>query len=337
MTNKQNYIIKLVAITFTLLLFVFSFNSYATVAGKDTIRFSDRSWDSIQVHNRIAGFIIKHGYGLDVEYIPGETTSLLTGLMRGDVDVDMESWTENSQEIFNKGMESGKMVDLGSNFPDSWQGWLVPTFVIKGDSKRGVKPMAPGLKSVFDMLKYWELFKDPEDPGKGRFYNSIPGWMVTKINEEKLTSYGLDKYFTNFIPGSDAALSGSMIAAYKKGKPWFGYYWAPTWVLGKLDMTPLEEPPYSEEVWNKNKACAMMSVKVNITVNASMLKRAPKVVEFLRKYETTIDMNNKVLAYMQDAKSNTEDAAIWFLKNYENVWTGWVPQDIVKKVKAALP
>lgn len=196
--------------------------------------------------------------------------------------------------------------------------------------------MAPGLKSVFDMPKYWELFKDPEEPSKGRFYNSIPGWTVTKINDEKLKAYGLDKHFTNFIPGSDAALSGSMIAAYKKGKPWFGYYWAPTWILGKLEMTPLEEPPYSEEVWKKNKACAMMSVQVNITVNASMLKRAPKVVEFLRNYETTTGLNNQFLAYMQDTKCSTEGAAIWFLKNYEDLWGGWVPTGVAKKVKAAM-
>ena len=336
MRQKWNHLIKISMVFVAITIFLLPLNSYAGKTAKDTIRFSDRSWDSIQVHNRIAGFIIKHGYGLDVEFIPGETTSLLTGLIRGDVDVDMESWTENSQEIFNKGIKSGKMVDLGSNYPDSWQGWLVPSFVIKGDSKRGIKPMAPGLKSVFDMPKYWKLFKDPEDPGKGRFYNSIPGWTVTKINEEKFKAYGLDKYFTNFIPGSDAALSGSMIAAYKKGKPWFGYYWAPTWILGKLDMTPLEEPPYSEEVWKKNKACAMMPVRVNITVNVSLLKRAPNVVEFLRNYETTTHLNNKFLAYMQETKGSTEDAARWFLKNNDNLWVKWVPSDVAKKIKAAL-
>lgn len=336
MRQKWHQLIKISMVFVAITIFLLPLNVYAGRTAKDTIRFSDRSWDSIQVHNRIAGFIIKHGYGFDIEFIPGETTSLLTGLIRGDVDVDMESWTENSQEIFNKGMKSGKMVDLGSNFPDSWQGWLVPTFVIKGDSKRGIKPMAPDLKSVFDMPKYWELFKDPEDPSKGRFYNSIPGWTVTKINEEKFKAYGLDKYFTNFIPGSDAALSGSMIAAYKKGKPWFGYYWAPTWILGKLDMTPLEEPPYSEEVWKKNKACAMMPVKVNITVNVSLLKRVPKVVEFLRNYETTTPLNNQFLAYMQETKCSTEDAALWFLKNNDNLWIKWVPSNVAKKIKAAL-
>ena len=84
-------------------------------------------------------------------------------------------------------IKSGKMLDLGANYPDSWQGWLVPTYMIKGDTERGIKPLIPNVKSVSDMAGCWEIFKDPEDPSKGRFYNSIPGWGVTKLNEEKLS------------------------------------------------------------------------------------------------------------------------------------------------------
>ncbi len=306
------------------------------VAAKKAIRFADLSWDSVQVHNRIAGFIIKHGYGFDVEYMPGETIPMVTGLQRGDLDVNMESWTENIQEIYDKGIKNGTMLDLGPNYPDSWQGWLVPTYVIKGDKKRGIEPMAPGLKSVFDLPKYWKVFQDPENPSKGRFLNSIPGWKVTEINSAKLKAYGLDKYYTDFIPGSDAALAGSMASAVKRGKPWVGYYWAPTWILGKLDMTALEEPPFDEKTWNTTKKCAFKSVQVNVLVNSKLPERAPGVVEMLKKYETTTALNNEILAFMQDTKGQAEDGAMWFLKNKENRWTQWVPADVAEKVKKAL-
>jgi glycine betaine/proline transport system substrate-binding protein len=305
-------------------------------ASKKPIVFADKSWDSVQVHNRIAGFILEKGFGYEVDYMQGETAPLVTGLMRGDIDVDMESWTQNIQELYDKGIQSGTIIDLGPNYPDSWQGWLVPTYVIKGDPERGIKPMAPDLKSVFDMPKYWKIFKDPEEPGKGRFYNSIPGWGVTKINEEKIKAYGLEKHYTTFLPGSDAALSGSMAAAYKKGKPWFGYYWEPTWVLGKFDMTALEEPPFDQKIWDANKGCAFRSVDVNILVNSKLPERAPDAVAFLKKYEATAAICNKFLAYMQDSKASRKEAAIWFLKNYESVWTSWVTPDVAAKVKAAL-
>jgi glycine betaine/proline transport system substrate-binding protein len=337
MIRKQNYIIKLAGIVFVFLVFVFSLSPYAGAASKKTLVIADLNWDSAQVHNRIAAFIIEKGYGYKVEYTPGGTIPLWAGLERGDIDINMECWVENQQEAHDKAVAAGKVVDLGSNFPDSWQGWLVPTYVIKGDAKRGIKAMAPDLKTIDDMKKYWELFKDPEDPKKGRFYSCIPGWECQKINEAKFKSYGLDKYYNIFLPGSDAALNGSMAAAYKKGQTWFGYYWAPTWVLGMMDMTPIKEPSYDKKVWDANYACAYPSVKVNIVVNAGLQEKAPEIVGFLKNYETTQAMANKFLAYMQENKADTQAAAMWFLKNYEDVWTGWVPQDISKRVKAALP
>jgi ABC-type proline/glycine betaine transport system substrate-binding protein len=61
-------------------------------AGKQTVVFGDLSWDSAQVNNRIAAFIMAHGYGYEVEYIPGDTITILQGLSAGDVDVNMEIW-----------------------------------------------------------------------------------------------------------------------------------------------------------------------------------------------------------------------------------------------------
>jgi glycine betaine/proline transport system substrate-binding protein len=314
------------------------FLSFGTaLAQEKKVKIADHGWDSGQVHARVAKFIVENGLGYQVELVVGDTNILMAGIRQGDVEVIMESWTENIQKAYDEGVAEGSIIDLGSNFPDSWQGFLVPTYVIKGDPERGIKPLAPDLKSVSDMPKYAKLFQDPEEPSKGRFYSCIPGWGCEKINREKIKTYGLDKTYNIFVPGSDAALLSSMVAAYKKGQPWFGYYWAPTWPLGKYDMTPLEEPPFDKEVWEKNKGCAYPSVQVNILVHSSLPKKAPEVVEFLKKYETTQEMANKVLSYMQDNKAKADKGAIWFLKNYESVWAKWIPEDVAKKVKAALP
>jgi glycine betaine/proline transport system substrate-binding protein len=250
----------------------------------------------------------------------------------------MELWVETMVDVYVDAIDSGEVVDLGTNFPDSWQGWLVPTYMIEGDPARGIEATAPDLKSVFDLPQYWELFQDPEDPSKGRFYSCVPGWECEKINETKFAAYGLNDTYNIFPPGSDVALATSMIAAYEKGEPWLGYYWEPTWLLGKVgDMTRLEEPPYDKEIWDTTRACAYPSGAVDIVVHASLLERAPEVVELLRNYETTTAMNNKVLAYMQESEADAAEAAIWFLKEYESVWTTWVPPEVGSKVKAALP
>ncbi|MGD8970839.1 MAG: ABC transporter substrate-binding protein [Desulfobacterales bacterium] len=315
--------------------------------GKKPIIFADFGWDSAQVHNRIAGFIIKHGLGYEVKYVQGETIMLNTALIeaRGSQapNVNMETWTENWQELYDKGRKLGQdpdspkgFIHLGANFPNSVQGFYVPTYLIKGDAKRGIEPMAPKLKSVEDIKKYWELFKDPEDPSKGRFYSCIPGWSCALVNEKKIEAYGLDEYFNVMQPGSGPALAASMESAYKRGKPWFGYYWAPTWVMGKLDMTMLEEPEFDKEIWETTKACEYPSVKCDIIVHKDLLNWAPDVVAFLKNYETTLQLNNEFLAYMQDTKSSTEETAVWWLKKYEGKLTAWVPAEAATKVKAAL-
>jgi glycine betaine/proline transport system substrate-binding protein len=348
MLNSRKSGHRVLLVILSAFIFLFFAGGMATAASKKTIVFADFGWDSAQVHNRIASFIVKNGLGYKTKFVAGETIMLNTALIKakgGEAPhVNMETWTENWQDLYDQGIAKGKdpntnegFIELGANFPNSVQGWYVPTYMIKGDAKRGIKATAPGLKSVSDMPKYWELFKDPEDPSKGRFYSCIPGWSCATINNKKFEVYGTKKYYNILEPGSGAALAASMEAAYKRGKPWIGYYWAPTWVLGKLDMTQLEEPPFDKGIFETTAACGYPAVKCDIIVHKKLPEWAPDVVEFLKKYETTLDINNKFLAYMQDSKSSTEKTAVWFLKNYESLWTTWVPADVAKKVKAALP
>ena len=171
---------------------------------KKTIIFADFGWDSAQVHNRIAGFIVEKGLGYPVKYVQGETIMLNTALIQakgGETpNVTMETWTENWQQLYDEGLAKGKdpntnegFINLGANFPNSVQGWYVPRYVVEGDPDRGIKPMAPDLKSVFDLPKYWKLFKDPEDPSKGIFYSCIPGWSCAMVNEKKFKAYDIEK------------------------------------------------------------------------------------------------------------------------------------------------
>jgi glycine betaine/proline transport system substrate-binding protein len=71
-------------------------------------------------------------------------------------------------------------------------------------------------------------------------------------------------------------------------------------------------------------------------VNSSLLERAPDVVEFLKKYSTTVDDNNEFLAKMEEMEWEADETAIWFLKEKEDIWTEWVSSDIQDKVKNAL-
>jgi glycine betaine/proline transport system substrate-binding protein len=45
----------------------------------------------------------------------------------------------------------------------------------------------------------------------------------------------------------------------------------------------------------------------------------------------------RALVYMEENEVDHEGAAIWFLQEYEDTWTQWVPAEIADQVKDALP
>jgi len=308
------------------------------------IIFAGLDWDSNRFHNEVARFILEKGYNCKTDVIPGSSFPMLAALGKGDVHIMMEVWRDNIREAWAKMINSGQVVNGGVNFNDAVQGFYVPTYVIKGDPERGIKPIAPDLKSVADLPKYREIFKDQEVPNKGRFYNCILGWTCESINTKKLKTYGLDKYYTNFRPGASAALAAAIAGAYAKGQPILAYYWGPTWVLGKYDLTMIEEPPYDEKIWQKfveeespTQATAFPVIKVYKGFNASFTKEAPGVVAFIKRYKMTGKLISESLTYLQNNKgSNISDAAQDFLKNRTEIWSAWVSPIVAEKIEREL-
>jgi len=307
---------------------------------EEVIRFADCAWDTQTFMVYVAEFIVANGYDYDTRVDPTTNVVGLKAIENGDIDVHMEVANIALQEPHDALIATGLGEDLGVCYSPMTQIWLVPTYMIEGDAARGIEPMMPDVKTVFDMAEQWELFQDPEMPEKGRFYGCIPGWQCEKTNKLKIEGYGLDQYYNVFTPGSDTALATSMITAYEKGEPWFGYYWQPTWVLGKVDMTPLEEPAWSEDLWNEESkyACGYPREDNYIVGATSLQERAPDVRQFLIDFNIPLDVINTMLVYLQDSGQLASDPEVtdWFLTRYEDVWTEWVPSDVADKVKAAL-
>jgi glycine betaine/proline transport system substrate-binding protein len=67
-----------------------------------------------------------------------------------------------------------------------------------------------------------------------------------------------------------------------------------------------------------------------------MMEKAPEIVDFLSNYSIHTSDINKILAYMQNSGADASGAAIYFLKEYESLWTKWVPADVANKVKEAI-
>jgi glycine betaine/proline transport system substrate-binding protein len=310
------------------------------------IVFADFGWDSAIMLNRTAQYILEHGYGYETNVVPGETIPLFQGMLRGDIDVSMEIWVDQNPE-FAPAVEEGTVLDLGTSVDNTVQGWWVPSYVIEGDEERGIEPMAPDLRSVEDLPDYIDLFRDPEEPDKGRLYDCVAGWECERFNDVKFEYYGLGEHYNRFLPGSGTALDTSLLTAHELGEPWLGYYWTPTWVAGMVDLTLLEEPEYSDECWaeveaavEENRAaedaCAWPITRAVISVTSEFAEEAPEVVEFLEQFTTDESHISAALAYMGENDAEPSDAAVWFLQNNEDLWTDWVPEDVADRVRDAL-
>jgi glycine betaine/proline transport system substrate-binding protein len=220
----------------------------------------------------------------------------------------------------------------------------VPEYVIKGDPAKGIKPLAPELRSVTDLARYKDVFKDPESPDKGRFLNSPIGWTSEIVNQQKLKAYGLQDSYVNFRSGSGAALDAEISSAIRRGKPILFYYWSPTPLLGRFKLVQLQEPPFDAEAWktltdaaNPNpRPTRSLASRLSIGVSTPFHKQYPQLAQFFAKVDLPIEPLNRALAQMSENHSAPRDAARAFLKQHPDVWRAWVPRDVADRIAATL-
>ena len=296
--------------------------------------FADAGWDSIRFHNAVAAYIGESAYNIRGEDIPGTTPITYNGLIAGDVDVYMEVWTDNLP-TYEADLEAGKFKELGINFDENKQGLSVPRYVIEGDASRGIKPVAPDLKTVADLKNYSHVFADPDDPSKGRIYGAISGWSIDEVMRKKVQYYTLDKDYIYFDPGSESASIAAISSAYEKGRPVVSYHWDPTWLTGKLDLVLLEDAPYDPELYQQGRT-ECPSMNITIAVSNEFYEKAPEYCEFLSKYRTSSALTAEALAYIEDHNASMKEAAEWFLKEHDELIAQWLPEDKAELVRSKL-
>jgi glycine betaine/proline transport system permease protein/glycine betaine/proline transport system substrate-binding protein len=303
--------------------------------GPATILVTDCGWDSQKIHNEIAKFIIENGFdGYVVEASTGSSLLNWQALAAGDVDLQLETWPDNIAP-YREDVKNGDVIELGVIVDTTAQGFYVPRYVVEGDPERGIAPMAPDLKTVEDLKKYPKLFKDPEDPSKGRLYGAVPGWYIDQIMFKKHEFYGLNKDYIYFRCGSEAVLFASLASAYNLGDPWVGYCWEPAWVIGKFDLILLEDAPYDPELFADGK-CEVPNQALTNVSSGKFASRAPDLVDFISNYKTGSQKISEALAYLEETNASHENVATWFMKQNDDLLDQWLKPEQAARVRKAL-
>jgi glycine betaine/proline transport system substrate-binding protein len=292
---------------------------------KEVIVFADLNWDSAQIQNAIARYIVENGYGYPTDAKFGGTIPLWQGLLGGDVDVYMEAWLPNIQDLWDAALADGSIIPVGKSLDDNWQSaFVVPTYLVEQN---------PTLVTVQDLEAHKDLFE--QEGGKIVHWTCLSNWGCFNVNAGQAEAYGLSDLLEMKDPGSQAGLFASLEGAYTKGEAWLGYLWGPSKPAAELDLTLLEEPACAAGQDPKT-GCAYPTAFIRIAVHPTMV-RAPEIIEFLRRWDFSAEVDVAANSYKAEAEATFEETAIWFLKNYEGSWTKWVPSDVAANVKAALP
>ena len=300
------------------------------------LRFAGLDWDSATFSNSVARFLIEAGLGYPTVSAAGSSVPLFQQLRRGDLEVYMELWLPNSQELYDNALADAHILDIGLNFGGVEQGWYVPRYVVEGDSRRGLEPLAPDLRALEDLPRYAALFSSQADPNLGRLMDGSSGWFSYKINCMKLRAYRLDGRFAQVTTGSEAALFAELEAAYRAGTPMLIYLFEPTWPMAAFDLLRLDEPEFSEDCWQDNKRCAFPPGDVRIVGHPSLAEIAPEVLAFLERFTLSPEAISQSLLRSRDEQLTMEQVAERWLAENPEQWAAWLPAEAVAQVEAAL-
>ena len=312
--------------------------AHAGECGRVTI--ADMNWNSASLIANIDRFILDHGFDCEAELVPGDSMPTGTSMIeKGQPDVAPELWTNSVKEALDKGVQEKRLRYAGKSLIEGGEeGFWVPAYLLK---------KYPDLVTIEGIRKHAKLFTHPEDPEKSAFYGCPAGWTCQITAGHLFDAMKLDQSgFTIIDPGSGAALSGTIARAYEREEPWFGYYWAPTPVLGKYDMVKVDfgSGIDLEEYVNCTTQDECINPKVTMyppspvhtITTENFAIRAPEAYQyFARRGFENRDMS-QLLAWMEDNQADGEEAMYYFLEQYPHIWQTWVPEEIAKKVKKAL-
>jgi len=303
------------------------------------VSIADMNWASATLIAHVDGFILKHGYGCDVNIVTGDTMPTGTSMVeKGEPDIAPEFWTNNFKEALAKGIAEKRLNVLGDALADGGEeGFWVPDYMVKKD---------PSLATIDGIKKNAKLFKHPEDPDKSAFMGCPAGWGCQVTNGHLYRALKLkDAGFELVDPGSGAALAGSIAKAYERGQAWFGYYWAPTAVLGKYNMVKVDtggtdkqhfDTCLTQEVCENPRPSMYPPSPVKTLVVQDFVDRVPEGAQYLAKRSFRNKLMNALLAWVEENQADGETAAAHFLKSQEAVWTAWVPAGVAAKIKKAV-
>ena len=329
-------------------LVILGFTSFSNIANAScgSLVIAEQNWASAELMANVDKVILEEGYGCEVELVPGATMPTFTSMNdKGTPDMNPEQWANAVYEPLKVAVKE-KRIFVANGAPITGLGegwWLTPGSIEKHPELKGM--------TALQILERPDLFPDKEDPSKGAFVGCPAGWGCQLANANLFVAYEMEKKGWKLIdPGSAAGLDGTISKASDSGKPWFGYYWNPTSMVGKYGLIPVDFGIEfaGRDNWDNcimkpagecasPKPTAWTKSEVNSLITKSFKEKAGKgPTKYVEKRTYPGEVMNGMLVYMADNQAKGSDAAVEFLVRFPDIWTKWVPADVADKIRKGI-
>jgi glycine betaine/proline transport system substrate-binding protein len=304
------------------------FGTAPASAACGTVTITEMNWASAAVVTAVSSFLMEQGYGCKVTKVPTSTVPALTSLAEtGRPDILTEIWP-GVADVYYKLEKEGKIVKVGDVLSDGGvDAWWIPDYLAEAH---------PELKTIDGILAHPDLVG-------GRFNNCPVGTGCRTSNDNLVKAFDLAQHGVQvFDHGSLETLAASIASAYTARQPWFGYYWAPTSVLGKYHMVEVDLGPIDKA---KAKCNATADCPTpgktgwpKATVLTAMSKpfhdANPDLVALMGKVSFTNGVMDQLLAWQEENKASADETAVHFLTTYKDLWPKWLSDDARAKISA---
>ncbi|MEO0379618.1 MAG: ABC transporter substrate-binding protein [Pseudomonadota bacterium] len=284
------------------------------IAEGDPIKIAINEWTGQHISAHIAGAVLKE-MGHSVEFVTAGAVPQFTALAEGSLHFQPEVWTNNVGDIYPKAVETGDIIVIGQLGLEPLEGWFYPPYM---------EETCPGLPAYEALYDCAQAFAAADTFPNGRLITYPADWGTRSADQVA----AIDLPFQPVAGGSEGAMIAEMKSAVAAEQPMIMMFWQPHWMHAEIDLNVVKWDSESADCvagqdQSKGSACGFAQATVDKVVSGDFAQTWPAAYAFAEKYALSNDVQNALIAKVdQDGMSVEEAVAEWMASN-EQTWRAW--------------
>jgi len=303
------------------------------------------NWLTAELVAAVDALVLEQGYGCSVSIAPTATTNTIAFVQGADGPALIgEVWT-NGLDVaaLESAQSNGELELLQSPFSPVGEFWFVSEAFARD---------YPELDTVAEVIQRPDLFPSLTEEGKGAFFGCPVGvgWACEGNNLSLFHHFGMDELgWVHENPASVEGQAALIVDSKVSDSNWIGYYWTPTAVSAQNGLVPLDwgvdfagtefwDTCVAEGKWNAPGCERTPTAWVESVVNSVISPETKDLDAF--GYISSRQIPSSVLAQLEgkmaDEQMSGADAAVIFIRDFQDIWTPWVDADAAEALLSSL-